>query len=59
MLLRLRGPDGMARVSCEPSTSFGELGKLVSASARARARACARILADVPPPAAAAAADYR
>jgi len=30
MLLRLRGPDGMARVTCETSTTFGELGKLVS-----------------------------
>ncbi|UNI15080.1 nuclear protein localization protein 4, variant 2 [Purpureocillium takamizusanense] len=29
MLLRLRGPDGMARVTCETGTTFGELGKLL------------------------------
>jgi len=29
MLLRLRGPDGMARLNVEPTTTFGDLGKLV------------------------------
>lgn len=27
MLLRMRGPDGMARLTVEPSTTFGELGR--------------------------------
>ncbi|KAH7274486.1 nuclear protein localization protein 4, variant 2 [Fusarium solani] len=27
MLLRLRGPDGMARLTVEPTTTFGDLGK--------------------------------
>ncbi|KAH7270321.1 NPL4 family-domain-containing protein [Fusarium redolens] len=29
MLLRLRGPDGMARLNVEPTTTFGDLGKLL------------------------------
>ena len=27
MLLRLRGPDGMARITVEPTATFGDLGK--------------------------------
>lgn len=30
MLLRLRGPDGMARLTVEPTATFGEMGKQVS-----------------------------
>lgn len=30
MLLRLRGPDGMARLTIEPTATFGEMGKQVS-----------------------------
>ncbi|KAH7022606.1 NPL4 family-domain-containing protein [Ilyonectria destructans] len=29
MLLRLRGPDGMARLTIEPTTTFGELGRIL------------------------------
>lgn len=29
MLLRLRGPDGMARLTIEPTSSFRELAELV------------------------------
>lgn len=32
MLLRMRGPDGMARLTVEPTTTFGDLGKQVRAS---------------------------
>lgn len=31
MLLRLRGPDGMIRLTVEQTTTFGELGEQVSA----------------------------
>jgi hypothetical protein len=29
MLLRLRGPDGMVRLTVEPTTTFGQLGEQV------------------------------
>ena len=32
MLLRIRGPDGMIRLTVDHSTTFGELGDLVSPS---------------------------
>lgn len=30
MLIRLRGPDGMIRMTVEPTTTFGDLGQQVS-----------------------------
>lgn len=29
MLLRIRGPDGMVRLTVEPTTTFGEMGEQV------------------------------
>lgn len=29
MLIRLRGPDGMIRMTVEPTTTFGDLGQQV------------------------------
>lgn len=29
MLLRIRGPDGMVRLTVEPTTTFGDMGKEV------------------------------
>lgn len=29
MLLRLRGPDGMIRLTVESSTTFGQMGEMV------------------------------
>ena len=29
MLLRVRGPDGMVRLTVEPTTTFGDMGKQV------------------------------
>lgn len=41
MLLRIRGPDGMIRLTVEPTTTFGELGDQVgTASLASRSGLC-------------------
>lgn len=37
MLLRCRGPDGMVRITIEPSDTFAKLGDLVCISAKSSA----------------------
>lgn len=57
MLLRLRGPDGMLRLTVEATTTFGQLGQQVGAPSPG-ARSTAGV-ADEAPPAASLAAEHR
>lgn len=44
MLLRLRGPDGMKRITIDQNDTFAELGRQVSPNAGARHRMQAMVM---------------